>query len=515
MARFKQMPMDPSQVMLFGLSVDEALPKDSDVRAFYDVMNCLDYSEIESKCSSTGAPPYPPKVMVIILAYAYSKRMRSSRVIENALNVDVRFIWLAGGLKPDHNTIARFRKENWQELKVLFKDSARICTEAGLVFLNAVATDGSKIRAAASKKQIYSHSRVDREMASVEKILREAEKVDLAEDKEYASGNSNELPERLKDAKERKARLEEIAARLKDSNRKAVVASEADSRVMLTGDGKRAAYNLQASVDAENQVIVAMDLTQAEDDHGQLPDMTDEVKENMGLCPDASLVDCGYSDEQTLKWAKDTGHNVLMPLQEQPQESKRKDLFASKCFLADDERDVLICPAGRELAFKLEHQLSNGTYRRYVAKGCRSCSFHGQCVSGRGSRRIEVNILASERKQMREKLKSPEGRKLYNLRRETVEPVFGQMKWNMGFDRFLLKGINGASAEAALICLVHNVMKCVTNADARAYLTRAKASLAATYLALVLERYILCRLAQTILCASQRVKNMGKGCETT
>ena len=90
MPRFKQMPMEPSQVMLFGLSVEDALPSDSDVRAFKDVMNCVDYSEIESRRSSTGAPPYPPKVMVMILGYAYSKGMRSSRVIENLLKVDVR-----------------------------------------------------------------------------------------------------------------------------------------------------------------------------------------------------------------------------------------------------------------------------------------------------------------------------------------------------------------------------------------------------------------------------------------
>ena len=94
-------------------------------------MDCLDYSQIKCKCCATGAPPYPPEVMVNILGYAYSKGIRSSRKIEIALKVDVRFMWLAGGLKPDHNTLARFRRDNEKELKGLFNDSVRICCEAG------------------------------------------------------------------------------------------------------------------------------------------------------------------------------------------------------------------------------------------------------------------------------------------------------------------------------------------------------------------------------------------------
>jgi transposase len=473
--------------MLFGTSVEEALPWDNDARSFKDVMDCLDYRQIESKCSATGAPPYPPEVMVKILGYAYSKGIRSSRNIECALNVDIRFIWLAGGLKPDHNTLARFRKDNGEEIKELFKDSVRVCCESGLVFLNTVSVDGTKIVAAASRRRVYSQLRVDREMDRVEKILQEAEEADRAEDAQQAAGERNDIPEEFKDAKARKARLEEIANRLRESKRKAVVVSEPESRVMMTGDVKRPAYNLQAAVDGGSQVIVAMKLTDAENDHGQLPEMVGEVESNTGVSPDASLADTGYSDEDTLKWVEESGHEVLMPSQEHPDESKRTDRFASKHFVADTERDVLICPEGRELVFKGENRMGSGTYRRYAAKGCKGCPFYRECVpDGRGSRRVNVSVVAAVRKKMREKLRSPEGKELYNLRRETVEPVFGQMKSNMGFDRFLLKGRKGASAEAALMCMVHNVLKCVANANSRVYLAQAKAYQAASYLLLML-----------------------------
>lgn len=507
MSRYKQMPMPPSQSMLFGMSIEEALAKDSDVRAFKDVMDCLDYRHIESTCATTGAPPYPPDVMVKILGYAYSKGIRSSRNIEGALKVDVRFMWLGGGLKPDHNTLARFRRDNEQSLKLLFTDSVRICCEAGLVFLNTVSVDGTKILAAASKKRVYSQSRVDREMARVEKILAEAEEVDQAEDAQEASAEHGDIPEHLKNAKERKARLEEIANQLRESKRKAVVVSEPQSRVMLTSEGKRPAYNLQAAVDGGSQVIVAMNLTDAEDDHGQLPGVVGEVESNTGLSPGISLADTGYCDENTLKWIEESGHEVLMPSQEHPDESKRTDRFASKHFAHDTERDVLICPEGKELVFKGEYRKGSGTYRHYAAKGCKSCPFHGQCVrSGRGSRQINVSVVASVRRKMRQKLRSPEGRELYNLRRETVEPVFGQIKSNTSFARFLMKGRKGASAEAALMCMAHNIQKCVTSASLRAYLAQIKAFQAAMCLLLMLSCIIAGQLARLRKCTSRSVK---------
>ena len=502
MPRFKQMPMDPSQLMLFSQSVEDALPIDTDVRGYCDVMDCLDYSSIESRCSDRGCPPYPPAIMVKLLGYAYSKRVRSSRRIEELLKVDVRFMWFSGGLKPDHNTIARFRKENWNELTVVFKDSVRVCAEVGLMFLNVVATDGTKLESAASKRRVYSQSKLDRQLAAVEKILQEAEEVDQAEDEADGNGTDNQLPEHLRDAKVRRARLEEIARRLKESKKTAIVETDPDARVMMTTEGKRPCYNMQASVDAESQIIVAMELTQAENDAGLLPEMVEQIESNSGLSPDVSIVDTGYGNESTLKWLDETKHDALMPLQKHPQESARNDLFASRCFLADDERDVLICPAGRELTFRGESKSGSGTYRRYCANGCQECSFYRQCVpNGRGSRRVNVSVVASLREQMCEKLNSPEGRELYALRQQTVEPVFGQIKSNQGFDRFLLWGVEGATAECALMCLAHNVMKCAANAGAQAHL--ATVLFAFGLLWRILDRFT--RFARIYHCVSRTI----------
>ena len=422
MARFKDMPMDPAQMMLYSTSVDEALPAGSDVRGFRDVMECLNYCALESKCSSTGRPPYHPQVMAKVLGYAYSKGVRSSRRIEELLNVDVRYIWLSGGLKPDHNTIARFRKDNWHELELLFKDSVRVCCEAGLVYLNAVATDGSKIAAAASNRCVYGKSRLERALAGVERILKEAEEVDSAEDETYGAGTGNELPEDLRHLPTRRAKLEEIAKQLKKSGRTTVVETDADARVMKTRDGTRPCYNLQASVDAENQIIVAMKLTQSENDVGKLPEMVEEVESITGLSPDISLADAGYPNEETLKWLDETDHDALMPLQGQPQESARNDLFCSKCFLLDDEQDLLICPAGRKLVFKGIYKTGSGHYRQYAASGCKSCSFCKQCVGkGKSSRIISISVVAKQRAAMQKRM---------NILMEKSCMLYGRRQWS-------------------------------------------------------------------------------------
>jgi len=478
MSRYKQMPLEPSQLMLYGQSVEDAVPKDCDVRAYRDVTEWLDYSSLEAKSCERGCPPYPPEVMVRVLGYAYAKGIRSSRKIEQHLNYDVRFIWLAGGLKPDHNTIARFRKDNWQEFKNLFGQSARLCCEFGLVSLNVVSTDGSKIRAAASKKQMYDNDRVEREMAAVEMILQEAEQADRLEDEQDGCTTNDKLPEHLQDAKERKAKLQQIAQQLATGESKRVVGSEAESRAMETGDGIRPAYNLQASVDADNQVIVAMDLIQAENDYGQLPSMSDELERVTGMSADTMLADGGYVDEETLRWTDSCKSNVLMPVSRHWRESRRdaNDLFANRCFITDDERDVLICPAGRELTFRGQYRTRTGSYRHYQACNCQSCSLQSQCVgAGRRSRQVCLSIVEPQRKKMREKLKSADAKKLYELRKQTVEPVFGQIKSNLGMSRFLLYGLKGAKAEAALMCMVHNMLKCMTSSAAMTYVTSINA----------------------------------------
>jgi len=458
---FKCALEDRKQVLLFATSVDDAIPADADVRVLSEAMDHLDWSGLEASYSSVGCPAYPPDVLTRILVYAYSKGVRSSRKIEELVENDKRYIWLAGGLKPDHNTIARFRKNKYEYLRDLFSQSVRLCMEAGLVLLNVVSVDSTKIAARASKRSLYDAAQVYREMAAIDRILAEAEETDVAEDEEHGNGNGREIPEHLKDPASRRAKLAEIAKRLKEERLNKTSSSEPESRVMKVSGKLRPAYSLQAAVDSANQVIVAMELTQCANDAGKLPDMIRELETNTGLCADVVVADRGYSDEETFAWLDEVAQDAIVVPKEHLGK-RSNDLFSSGCFLPAEDADELVCPAGRRLTLRGEYQTGSGVYKQYGASGCRSCSFYRQCAGGKDhSRRVNISSVEHLRQRMRDKVCSPDGKKLLSLRRQTAEPVFGQAKSNRGFDRFLPWGKSGATAESALTCLAHNLLKCV------------------------------------------------------
>ena len=473
MPRFKEMPQDRSQIWLMPPSLDEMVSEDAEVRALSEVMDQLDWRIVESTYSDRGTPAYPPKVMTKILVFAYSKGIRSSRKIEELLESDVRYMWLAGGLKPDFHTIARFRKDKFDSLGRLFADSVRLCKSVGLANLNIAAFDGTKVAASASKRSLYDQKRLECELEAVRQILREADEVDDMEDAELGDRNGREIPEHLRDAKKRKRMLEELKEKLDQSNSKIISSSDTDCRLMKTRDGFRPAFNVQAAVDSENQVVLGMKVTGSENDHGQLPEMMAEVKKNCGMSAVMALADTGYCDERTLVAVERAGQEALIALGKHPLVANDNDLFASKCFLADSKRDVLICPAGRELSFSVECQCGSGRYRVYSAHGCGTCSFRNQCVkSGRGSRRVSVSCNERARHRMREKIIRPGCKLLYGLRSRIIEPVFGQIKHDRSFRKFLLRGLNGATAEMSLVFLVHNLLKCLKKAVCSALLPR-------------------------------------------
>ncbi len=462
MPRFKQMPQDPSQIWLIPPSLDEMVSENDEVRVLSEVMDQLDWRILEKTYVDRGTPAYPPNVMTKVLVFAYSKGIRSSRKIEELLVSDVRYMWLAGGLKPDFHTIARFRKDKFDSLASLFADSVRLSKSLGLVNLNIAAFDGTKISANASKRSLYDQKRLDKELETVKEILQEAEEADEREDAEHGDHNGREIPEHLRDAKKRKSILKELKKKLDQSNSKLLSSSDTDCRLMKTRDGFRPAFNVQAAVDSEHQVVLGMKVTQSENDHGQLPGMMAVVNRNCGMPVVMALADTGYCDEQTLVALEETGQDSLIAMGKQSLPARDNDLFASKYFLADTERDVLICPAGRELTFSVECQCGSGRYKIYSAHGCASCSFRNKCVkTGRGSRRVSVSCNERARHRMREKLIRPGCKILYGLRSQIIEPVFGQIKHDRGFRKFLLRGLNGATAEMSLVFLVHNLLKCM------------------------------------------------------
>ena len=442
-------PYDPDQLFLLPPDMKDWLPQGDLVYFLMDVVDKLDLHPIYASYdgSKGGQPPYDPRMMTSLLIYAYCKGVASSRKIERATHEMIPFRVLTADQQPDHDTIADFRKRHLQALAGLFVQVLQLCQKAGLVKLGHVALDGTKVKANASKHKAMSYARMEKSAAElraeVERMLQQAEAVDVEEDALYGKGKrGDELPDelqrkqsRLKKIKEAMAALEAEAKAKADVKREELQQKEktrtqegkkprgpkpkepddkpkpkaqrnftdSDSRIMKDGASKsfEQAYNCQAAVDEKAQVIVAASVTQETNDKQQVKPLIESIKENTGgKKPKKASADNGYFSENNI------------------------------AYLQEEEID------------------------EYIATGRLKHSEKPPPVS-RG--RIPKSATAKER--MARKLRTVKGRGTYKKRKVIVEPVFGQIKEARGFRRFLLRGLENVTAEWDLICLTHNLLK--------------------------------------------------------
>ena len=375
-----------------------------------------------------GQPPYDPLMMTKVLVYGYCVGVFSSRRIERRLEEDVAFRVLAAGNHPNFRTISDFRKIHLKTLEGLFEQVLQIALEAGALKIGRVALDGTKLKANASKHKAMSYDRTREKekalRAEVKQLLARAEAADAEEDARYGKNRKgDELPAELE---RRQTRIQKIREAKKALEQRARAKAEAEgsdpkqaqpkdkdqynftdpeSRIMKGADGFVQAYNAQAAVEADLQLIVGCAITAATNDKEQLLPMITVIEQQSGQRPQQILADSGYSSEKNLE--------------------------------------------GLESAEAPERRIEG-----YIAtERQRHDEYKQPCPKGplpKGATRVD---------RMRRKLKTKAGKAVYAARKAIVEPVFGQIKQARGFRQFLLRGIAKVRGEWALVCLTHNILK--------------------------------------------------------
>ena len=432
---------DADQAVLFPPLVRDLVPEDHLVHFVRKlVTEDLDLGAIYARYQEEkGQPPYDPRLMTATLLYACCRGIYSSRRIEIACEERLDFRALVGSERPDHSTIAQFRQDHRDALSELFVQVLQLCRDAGMAKLGHVSLDGTKIQANASKHAAMSYKRMkeaEPELAKkVEEWMARSAETDAGEDAEHGKDKrGDEMPEHVKSAArklakvraaearleaeatqkaeaiaaERTAKEEETGEKLRGREPKALDGvpedkaqsnfTDPESRLMKTKDGYEQAYNAQAVVDAADQVIVAADVTAQQNDSAQLAPMIEQVEANTGEKPAQVSADAGYCSED----------NIAV----------------------------------------LEEKQIDG----YVATGRQK---HGTPSATGGEEKKQGPHATA----MREKLRSGGWESPYRLRKQTVEPVFGQIKEARGFRRFLHRGREKVRAEWRFICTAHNVLK--------------------------------------------------------
>lgn len=442
-------------------SLHDWLPETHLARFIAEVVSALNLSAITDvyfRKDARGREGYHPEMLTRLLLYGYATGVSSSRRIEKATYESIPFRYLAADQHPDHDTIASFHQQHLVALGALFSQALLLCSKAGLVKLNNVAIDGTKLKASASFGSGKTHAKMSEEEQKLTELvnrwMKEAAETDAAEDAHYGKGkNEDSLPEklatvnqrleRIKKAKQeleeeakqrleqaqrdypppkrgrrskqsaieqpvtpdeqqirekRKVRLQKARENAKQPKRRYNF-TDPDSRMMMDKGQRHLVYgyNAQAAVDGHAQVIVSAELTQDETDHSMLLPMVAAVEQAMGAKPATITADAGYWDTENI------------------------DSEALKGMQA------LVNPDGGRPAKKGEEKKqrrSNPTMER-----------------------------------MREMLKTEEAEALYEQRKTIVEPVFGQIKQARGIRELSLRGLKKTKAEWQLICLTHNLLK--------------------------------------------------------
>ena len=418
-----------------------------DTRAFYE------------RVSDEGPPRYDPDMMLALLTYSYCERIYSSRDIAKRLKTDFALVYITGKQQPDFRTINRFRKDNIDLFAKFFKETVRYCGELGMATLEHIAIDGTKIQANASNAATYTDERTEKE---IEEILKKASEIDDMEDEKYGedndgSGIPDDIQERLTKLDEIKHKLEKEQEAQGGGKKVKVNATDSDAKFMkMYGIGTHIGYNAQAAVDGYYQIIVAADVVNAQIDDKQLIPMVLGTAHNTGRFPERLTADGGYGTARNysfLDFFKIDGYVKLKGYK------KRKGKFHSYKFHYDDDRDVYICPADKELIYHREYEENGGLIKVYRCKDCLECEDFGKCTTNKKGRTIHIDEFRDYRIAMEEKLDTAEGKRFYKKRAPTVESVFGDIKWNGKFKRFSLRGLDNVKGEFDLLAAAHNIKK--------------------------------------------------------
>jgi transposase len=450
-----------SQQMFLPPSIEEFVAPDDPVRAYDAFVDTLDWQSlgIEADPHQPGCPPYPPTILLKILVYGYSYGIRSSRKLERALNHNLSFIWLAGGLKPDFKTIARFRRRNLQALKQVLRDCARLCLKLGVIAGNTLFVDGSKFRANAGNNQSWTAAQCEEHLRQIdqriEEILHECDRVDTQEAQEPSLVH---LQEELAQQRGRQEKIATALQQLQEEDLSRVNITDPDCARMRGRQGSHAGYNSQIVVDEQHGLIVQADVVCDQNDRQQFAPQIAAAAETTGKTPEIAGADNGYYSGEELVPMTAVATQVLVPAREPAAPSEP---FAKGRFRYVAEENVYVCPAGHRLAYR--RTCAERHWQEYPMDGgsCCACAHYKDCTRGRNGRKIVRYFNEDLRDRLRQQFALPASREVYRRRKETAELPFGHIKRNLGAGQFLLRGLSGVRAEMSLLASCFNMARLI------------------------------------------------------
>jgi transposase len=497
MAHYKH--ADTNQYRIVTLNFGELFPEDHFLNKLLELLKQFDLSKFDdgyvNDTQKGGRPAIPPDRMPAILIYSLLYGNISMRNLERDLHQRADLMFLAGGLTFDHSLVSVFRKRHAEAIKHLFSQTVFVGIEAGMIDLNNVCIDSTKIKASANRRDIGDEKQLKKRLEKIEEVC----------NKRYtqwqASSDEDEkqyLAKKLERYEHQKEKINKgIEFLKKNEDVKRIHLTDADADWHKDGsDHFIVAYSAQTAVDAKSKMIVHQEIVTGQSDSNYTTDMVkavEQVKEEFlpeKTEPVKYILDCGYASEGNLEKLSD--HDLYMPDREyarelggkvKPEDRKDQNDQVLK-FDYNSENDTFSCAAGGILTYRRIKIFHGKQYRTYRKHGCGNCAMQLSCAGKNTRKEIhipEANYQLTKHKRMahygqsnktrigcvggvltqkmREKLSTTTGRKTYSLRFEVVEGVFGIIKYIRHGHEFLRRGVDRVQIECSERSIAHNVAK--------------------------------------------------------
>jgi transposase len=456
---------DRFQLGLFPRSIDDYVTPSDPVRAYDVFVEALDFNAlgIEIDAHQVGNSEYDPKAMLKLFVYGYSYGTKTSRKLEREIHHNLSFIWLMGGLKPDHKTIAEFRRKNKGALKNVLRQCARMCLKLDLITGNVLFVDGTKIRANASRAETHDQAYYEQHLSEIdsriEQLVEECEKIDEMEE---GQGSWVEMEDELTQKKQLKERVQEALKTLKETGRKEINFTDPECALMHSIQGSHAAYNVQSVVDDKHGLIVHAEAVRESSDLNQFAQQIDQANEVLEKPCEVACADAGYADTEELQKIDAKGIKVVVPSQRQALHEEEGP-FSKSHFRYEQEQDCYWCPEGHRLSYVGTDKSSGKRHYQIThRKICQGCVHYGQCTRAKKGRKIIRLALEEVKERLEAQYEEASSQQIYARRKARVEHPFGHIKRNLKTDGFLIRGQTGVNGETSLFATCFNLARMIT-----------------------------------------------------
>jgi len=452
-----------TQINLFPVSLDQSIDPENEVRVidlFVESLKLKDFG-FRIDFPENGRPAYHPTDLLKLFIYGYLNKIRSSRDLEKECGRNIEVMWLINCLKPDHNTISNFRKDNPKAIKKVFRITVQIAKHFDLIGGTLIAGDSTKFRAQNSKKNNYNQAKIDRHVAYIDNKLEEYSRALSESDGDNKQLITDEIAKQLK----RKDHYKKIEQELNESGEAQVSTSDPESRqIMVRNNITEVAYSVQTTVDAKNCIPIDYKVTN-QNDSKAMGNMVQRAKSILRNNEFTALYDKGYHTGSELKTAQDLGIETIVAIPGLPSTSQAPNQdYNFEHFKYDQKTDTYTCPQGDVLRtngtwYKERSRRDNLiVFKQYKTRSCKTCPAHSQCTRSKDGRVLSRSTFAEYYERNRKTYQEKEH--LYKRRQAIVEHPYGTIKRQWGFNYILTKkGIKRASADVGFMFIAYNLRR--------------------------------------------------------